>query len=1096
MLIGDLQSIGEWSNPSDEERARQDRLHRRMVRRAKEIHRDLEAPRRLPNFPRPPESFVPITSAEDDVISNPSDEERRPYLPYDRVSHFPRPASSHSSQGRPLPPVPHSRTTSAHLSYHDPALAHSREGSESFRNGTFGSLAAITSSASRTESLNPHAKPFVFGPKPSLPPASPPVTLHARTASFGKPLNVAAPEFKPGGFTFQPPPGVPQLSFPVPAPAAPRPLPSPPLEVTAPVRATQGREKRIKRESDVSMSGDEDEDDDREANDTMSSFKFPPPADDTRKMRHSAPTSPPTHTLSLNAAAKPFTFSGMTGLTSAHSLSQNTADTVGSLIAQASAMEDASGTDTVKAAPAEPTAAAELPYPPMPKPKRAPIPLDFKHPVSGNTVPAGLFKSLINGDSEERTRRSVRSRLSSRDVFEHSPRPSLDDLSVPPISSQRRARNRNFTEPGPWDYVDEDGDEDELFSPNRVFRRASMPPRHASPSGSELSIGPMNLSRRLEMQQYEQKLETLLDEKISGVKKALEDFKVSSTSQGQPQALSSSVESVITEAIAKLRTQMQDFAVRSPQEGERDARGDFDFEMLRDIIVQTQAESRNVIQRDLEDLFTSRNPANDFRKFAEELSERTMKAVITATSQVTMHMHTLEKSRSPLAVEREALVHEILSRLAPHLAAIRPEPIDYDSLTTQLSQAVKPHISQLIDLASDKRETAGLIVDRLVPILPSIYPPTPELDTEGIIGRLTTEIRRAVGPMDAHEIKEQVSDLVVERLDSRLAVRDRQFSVDSITEKLTDNVRGLLEPFVALKSTVEELGRRPNVSPSPPSVDLSGLRGEIASALADLPSRLDSAIESINATRVELERQGDRQTSGDTEEDIRQILDNIEEVADEQKQMVAQNNEFSEFCQGILKHINELPEAIVEATKILQDAHANILARDTSKKDAEEIHRLISTNSELQVQVAKARGAHGQVRVEKDILADRLHAVEAERDSIRARLDEAQSTFSEKIANVASMETRTAELETSLAQALDRAKVYDATIERNQARIAELEKAVSELTNEKVQLKTQVCFAGLLHYYQSHRFTRSPSWKQTRLWLFARRTCCLTRSHL
>ncbi|KAH9021894.1 hypothetical protein EDB85DRAFT_2278301 [Lactarius pseudohatsudake] len=32
------------------------------------------------------------------------------------------------------------------------------------------------------------------------------------------------------------------------------------------------------------------------------------------------------------------------------------------------------------------------------KARRAPIPLDFKHPISTNTVPVGLFKGLANGN--------------------------------------------------------------------------------------------------------------------------------------------------------------------------------------------------------------------------------------------------------------------------------------------------------------------------------------------------------------------------------------------------------------------------------------------------------------------------------------------------------------------------------------------------------------------------------------------------------------------------------------------------------------------------------------------------------------------------
>ena len=70
-----------------------------------------------------------------------------------------------------------------------------------------------------------------------------------------------------------------------------------------------------------------------------------------------------------------------------------------------------------------------------------PIPLDFKHPVSTNTVLAGLFKELANGGSgnsngnkasaakenKECTRRIMRSRLSSCEIFEYVARPSLDD---------------------------------------------------------------------------------------------------------------------------------------------------------------------------------------------------------------------------------------------------------------------------------------------------------------------------------------------------------------------------------------------------------------------------------------------------------------------------------------------------------------------------------------------------------------------------------------------------------------------------------------------------------------------------------------------
>lgn len=1016
-----------------------------MLRRANQVRRDLEGPRRLPNFPRPPETFLPLSNhLDDDVISNPSDEDNRRYLGYDRPQQFSRPTSSGSGRGRPLPPVPHSRTNSAHFSYHDPALAHSREASGSFNSsGLFPRPGSNHSSAPapsmpRAESLNPLAKPFVFGARPTAAVSAPtlPTISHARAPSSGKPLNVAAPEFKPGGFSFQPPPGLPQLSFPQPAPA-PRPLPTPP--VAAEPRASQGREKRIRRGSDASFADDESAEG---ANDTMSSFKFPPPAGEAKMLRHSAPASPPA-TAQLNAAAKPFTFSGFS---SALTFSQDDSGVSAPLVAQGAALDaDISGTETVKQGSSEPTAASELPFPPAAKPKRAPIPLDFKHPVSTNTVPAGLFKSLANGDTEERTRRAVRSRLSSRDVFEHSPRPSLDDMAMPTIS-QRQPR-RLVTDPGVWESW---GEEEEYYSP-RQPRRRSAPPRRSSLSESEVSVGPLGTSTGIQLQQYQRRLESLLEEKVEGIKKALEEVK----NAPAPQGLSSSTESMISEVVTMFRAQLQETAAKGLDDSHVDARGEFDFEMLKDIIEQSQAETRNIIQRDLEELFTSRSPVSEFRKFAEDLSERTMKAIMTATSQVTMHMHTLEKSRGSFATERDNIVRDLLAVLTPHLSALRPEPIDYDGLTTQLTQAVKPHISQLIDLASDKRETAGLIVDRLVPMLSNMYPPQ-QFDADSIVGRLSTEVRKIVGSLDAHEMKEQVSDLVVERLDSRLAVRDRALNVDAVADKVTDTVRGLLMPLNMLQDSVDSLVQREQSAASPIALDASSIREEITKALADLPAQLRAATEALNSAQSELKSSDRSVRDEESSADMEQVLESMDEVLDEQKKLVAQNNEFSDFCQDILKHINELPEAIVEATKVLQNAHTDLISRDTSKKDAEEIRRLISNNTELQVQLAKARGAHGQVRVEKDTLADRLRAMESERDGLRVKLEDAESSAAQKALELAAANARNAELEAALSQALERIKSSDVSAQGTQDRIAALEKTVSELTQEKHQLQSQV----------------------------------------
>ncbi|TFY56879.1 hypothetical protein EVJ58_g7367 [Rhodofomes roseus] len=1051
------ESIGEWSNPSDEERARQDRVQRRTLRRQRRhSQHELEThtPRRLPNFPRPPD-IAPTFVDQDDIVSNPSeDENARGPFSFGARSHFPRPSSS--GHGRPLPPLPEARPGSAPYSYHDPALAHSREASEQYPQP--GGLhpppalpAPSSASVLRTESLNPLAKPFVFGTNrqsgsswsstsfqpPAIVTSNMATMGHARAPSFGKPLSAAAPEFRPS-FTFRPPPGVPQLTFS--SPQAPRPLPTPPDVVTATPskvatnRDAQGREKRQRRGSSVTLDG---EDEDGVHN--MSSFKFPP--DITKAV--SAPTSPPASSLGLrdgglNVAAKPFTVSGYSG-------------TLG-LAHQPRAFTEGDENMPPPAGPSsEPEAAHDLPFPPTMKPKRAPIPLDFKHPVSTNTVPAGLFKALVNTEQDDRTRRTVRSRLSSRDIFEHSPRPSLDDLNVPPIS-HRISRNRLFTDPG----LREPTPPHDIFTPERIVRRSSAPTRHHHgsddefDSGSDVSLPPVNLSRRIEMQQYEQRLEYLLEEKFDIVRRTLSEVK-----EAGGQTLSPSTEAMISEVVSLFRAQLQASAARGLEDSQMDARGELDFEMMKGIIDQKHAESRALMQQDLAQLLAARGRDPVFMQFVEELSNRTVNAVAGATSQLSMQLQAMEANRPPS--DSQTIAHELMRVLMPQIASLRPEPIDYESLTGQLTQAVKPHISQLIDLASDKRETAGLIVDKLRPLLPSLASPTPAIDEESIVGRLTTEVRKIVAPLDAHEIKEQVSDLVVERLDSRLAVRDRAFNIDALTDKVTQSIAEVLTPIRELQAVVNTLGRTtPQVGPMP-QVDLSSVRQDILGILSDLPQQLNAATEALGSAQAEFKtRTGKAEQDMPYGKNLSHIESSVRDVAREQQRLISQTQEFSDFCQDIVKHINTLPEAMLEATRILHNAHADFTSRDTSQKDAEEIRRLMTTSAELQVQLAKARGQHGQVRVEKDMLAERLKAADAERDQLSAKVDDLQGSVTAKTFELTAAEAKNLELEEALARALERLKTADVQAQTDSRRIAQFEASNKELTNEKQQLKAQV----------------------------------------
>ncbi|KAJ7717531.1 hypothetical protein DFH07DRAFT_1068200 [Mycena maculata] len=1064
------ESIGdEWSNPSDEERARQQRVERRMQRRLE------DQPRRVPNFPRPPDNTVVVPRPQDDdMISNPSEEEamhRGEYLGVDPNSYY-----SGSPSGRPLPALPHSRATSGNFTAHDPAQAHSRLPSDNMYPQQ--QQQQKPPFAPRRDSLNPHAKPFVFGApieqfvfgapsapspnpwsthRPQTPPKAPLIT-HSRLPSIGTALNpaaaefkptgfnIAAPEFKPSGFTFKPPPAAPQLTF----QQQPEPAPQPTAEST-PYR-TQGREKRQRRSLSTGSN---------EEGDSMTSFRFPPNIDSPRSIRREAPAS--TAHSSLNPSAEPFTFAGFTS-------NRDTVPLLPSLMPMSPGAdetlnhEESVGTakpDVKERAGEEGDEPAFVM--PVGRTKRAPIPLDFTHATSPsmqldfrskNTVPAGLFKAMVNS-GDERTRRTVRSRLSSREIFDHSHRPSLDDLNVPPISVSRKiSRSRLVTDPGnrPASPA-EDLFASSVRRPPAVHarRRSSLPDalRDATnTSVSEEESVAMDLTSRMEMHKYEQRLETLLDEKLEGIRRDLMRSKGS---------LSPSAEAMITEVVQLFRSQLQDSAARGLEDSHMDARGEMDFELIKDVVQQGHAEARAVLKHELADIAMRMSQgqmpvssAEGLAPMMQELNNRTVHAVVEAIQELSVRLEAI--SVAAPARERDSMVDSMMSALAPVLNSLHPEPVDYDYLTDKLTQSVKPHISQLIDLASDKRETAGLIVDRIIPLLPSSS--RSNVDTDAIALQLCAEVRRAIAPIDAFEIKEQVADLVVERLDSRLAVRHRALNPETMASKVTEGVANLIDPINQVKTHLSTLleGQK---SLSTQQTDLASTHKQVVDLMSDLPPRLVAAIEALNAAQAEVPKlNGVVAHDSGPSEHVLQIKSAVEDVAAEQKTLAATNHELLSLHKEVLEQLHALPDSFAAATNILQGAHAEFaLTRDANKREMDELRR---NNTEFQVQMTKARGAHGQVRVEKEVATEKLSIVEADRDRLRVQLKELQASTSAKTLDMAAVEARNSELEDALAKALARLQASDVTLQTSQERILELEKANRELTTEKQTLKAKV----------------------------------------
>ena len=1011
--------------------------------------RQLDQPRRLPNFPLPPDNtlaFYPRPSTDDGLISDPEENmalaRRAEFLGFSTEQYY---ESSNSNMDAdsphliPLPPLPHSRVASGQ--FHDPYMTHSRSTSENFNYPTPG-FHRSESSNGRRDSLNPLAKPFIFGAartsgtfqpfeaQSSTPPLSSSVSMsHSRLPSIGKPLNVAAPEFKPGEFNFRLPSGAPQM----PIATFPRPQLVEVSEESAqssPFKV-QGREKRQRRGSSASM----------EEGDSMSSFRFPMKPESPHSIRRAGSFSGIPHSQQDDDSAPPFTFANFSAVASNIPLVPSEAGNISIPEPELANLSDLlNDSSTAKADDSEVTAAEAMVIPSATKTKRAPIPLDFKHPGSGNTVPAGLFKALVNS-GDDRTKRSVRSRLNSHETFEHMQCPSMDDDNVPLIAL-RNSVGRLVTDPG-LPKTSKKDDDDVFGSSIQHARRRSSLPGSLHDSLDEASIGPQDLSR-MELHRIESIIAELLDEKLAPLRKDLEK-----RAQNGEQGLSASTEAMMVDVISLFRTQLHESATRSLDDSQMDARGHLDFQMIKDVVEEGHKglilAMQHEFHRIVKQLPIDNHNPQEILSSVQQIGNRTVNAVVESISELAARQEAV--SLNAPARERDIIVDKLVTALSPMMHSLRNEPIDYDHLTRELTQAVKPHISQLIDLASDKRETASLIVDRILPLLP----PTGNLsiDTDALTLKLITEVRRAIAPIDAFEIKEHVADLVVERLDSRLAVRDKAFNVDIVTARVTESVSHLLEALNTVPSTlIEVISLQKTVTDQQNSFAAS--QGGLVASISDIPGQ----VESLKNIQDDILRKLDQPVSGFDPDAIIFIKDLVEGMAVNQKNVVGQNEDISSQTKHISEKLEALPETFTAIADKIQNVFTELItSRDDSKRELEELRKL---NTDFQIQLTKARGSHGQVRVEKDVLSEKLTTMEEDRERLRVQVKELQAGASSKTAEMSVLESKNADLEEALTKALARLQSSDVAAEAHRESIAELEKANVALVSEKQDLKTKV----------------------------------------
>lgn len=943
---------------------------------------------------------------------------------------------------------------------------------------------------------------------------------HARIPSFGKPLSAHAREFKPGQFTFRLA-GVPQMPRalspdpPVAATAAAMPgvspaLPSLPLhddngnvpklvfglpaETSSPFRV-QGREKRQRRDSGERI----------EEGNSMAAFKFPPvgPLGSKRSKEEGegesksarASASRQRHRSAsldlqieqgvkerVNPSVQPLKFAGFSAVEGKMPWVAKEGDGEEEGYKQGVGVDEDVVEPRLKRRKGEDAGVGvdvdedtnegqerQIPPPSASKMKRAPIPLDFKHPHPSGTAPAGIFKALAgNNSGDDRTRRGVRSRLGSREIFEHMHnRPSMDDTNVALIAkkasrgllvreNEERMRRREGGE---------DADEDEdVFTSVRphVRRRSSLPDAlvdrvSVSLSTSEMSsVGPQDLTSRMELHRIENVIGQLLDEKLGPIRAELkrENTAIKSVS-------SSGMEEMMSELISLFRAQLRDSATKSLEDSQMEARGELDMQMIKDVTEQSYRELLMAFQKEhgsngyhyyqqQQQKQSGASPSEDIISAIDDSRTRTVDAIVEAISELSARQEAVALNAP--AHERDLMVEKLVNVLSPMVESLQTDPIDYEFLTKELAQAVKPHISQLIDLASDKRETADLIVQRILPLLPALN--NLPFDTDAITLKLITEVRRAIAPIDAFEIKEQVADLVVERLDSRLAVRDKAFNVDTVTLKVTESVSQLLETLNSVPAVVEQLASSQKRADERENA-LVATQKDIMASIADVPYKVGSQLEQLKTGQdVIIEKLSQPPPTPDPDPNVFLIRDVVESLEKGQNKLSQQNEDTLNQSKLLGERLDALPETLTTiATGLRQTLSELITSNDGSKREADELRKL---NTECQMQLSRARSLHGQVRVEKDMLSEKLAVVESDRDRLRVQVQELQAAALSKTTETAAFEARNAELEDSLAKALARLQTADAAAQSDRNTIAELEKTKRDAIIEKDSLKTKV----------------------------------------
>ena len=1009
-------------------------------------------------------------------------------------------------------------------------------------------------------SLNPSAAEFK--PSGALPATGP----------------ATGPDFKPSAFAFRPPQGAPHITFPEPMPfvalhystqapaESPSALDDPPINAYG--RAYQGREKRARRGSEASVdlppiddmpiteempadadlravAGTPPVGADGETWNNLAAFKFPSshkdnvsaPESDKPQQGSLPPPPRPASNSTLSATAKSFALPSARSqsITSPVLLPQTEEVSTANAVVEEPAKHgkvvvhvDETETETKGTRP--------LPVPPSPAPRK-PVPLyelpprkvsdggetptksrplphrsatmlpDFRpHPVSTNTVPAGLFKKLSAGDDDGPVRSAVRSRLSSRELFEHNHRPSLDDIHMPAIA--RKGTLGGEDKENRW----EGALGDDLFAgiearglSSALLKFQKLPRSAAHSATYSTSSFSSELKRQSQLERVEQRVDELLEDKIDSLRRDLREVV-----EEQLATISSSFNRSTAQTLAYMRN------VRNAGEDSRvESMGEIDFELIRNIVEDGNKEVQASVQRDLAQISSQnmQSTRDEMLRMVEEQASRMINALHGATVNMCARIDAVDHLvREPNAGNVEEILREFMLDLEPHL--VSTPQLDVDAITARLSEAVRPSLAQLIDFASDKKETAALIVEQLAPQLASLKKigPVSQLDMHAIAPQLAADVSRLVPPVDSHALTEQVADLVVERLNARLENRDKTLRPDVLAGHVVAEINTILPSLGPVHEALNRITIEQSKAASAQQLDgllngqqtLSKAVERLPELIRDMHSRLGTSgsgvstqldsdvlsvvlaeIQKLTTAQSELNSQSVALT--DAQQQFASELHNLPVVfstkadafkgsQDSLVEMVQQtqnivDNSFNDLChaqeglaaqvQRLLDHrddidkqIKSLPETLAPSTKAFEAQQVDFLNKIRSLPDTIELQQV---RSDLQLQLLKARHNHGQVRSEKDHLQDKLTLVEADRERLRAEVQLLQSAAGERETEHAASAARISALESNLHDVLTRVSTAEAVNQTLRQQITSMESNQRELQKTGNERLAKVC---------------------------------------